>query len=186
MFLSHNNSFLDDSTKHTTLLVSSKSFFGFWVCLKLLLKWVYRGDCNIFFIPQNNMFLTKVHDSAQNRFFLQLYEFDKKGLVCLLQSSSIKSYIINVLYNPRLSICTDKSTMNCEVDFDKELFIESYKDVSSKGYLCDLTKVIHIVEQLVHSPLTQNQVVVLQRVTALFLRYTAFVLTTLKLTQVFL
>ncbi|XP_065927923.1 cyclic GMP-AMP synthase-like receptor [Magallana gigas] len=47
---------------------------GFWVCFKLLLKWVYEGICPNFFIPQNNLFLTKVHGSAQNRLFLQLHE----------------------------------------------------------------------------------------------------------------
>uniref|UniRef100_K1RXI9 Mab-21-like HhH/H2TH-like domain-containing protein n=1 Tax=Magallana gigas TaxID=29159 RepID=K1RXI9_MAGGI len=82
---------------------------GFWICFKLLLKWVYKGICPNFFIPQNNMFLTKVHGSAQNRLFLQLHKLYKKGLACLLQSSSIRSYIIDVLYNPRLSICTDES-----------------------------------------------------------------------------
>ncbi|XP_065944369.1 cyclic GMP-AMP synthase-like receptor 2 [Magallana gigas] len=44
---------------------------GFWVCFKLLLKWVYKGVCPNFFIPQNNLFLTKIHGSAQNRLFLQ-------------------------------------------------------------------------------------------------------------------
>ncbi|XP_078326311.1 uncharacterized protein LOC144622904 isoform X2 [Crassostrea virginica] len=33
---------------------------GFWVCFKLLLKWVYEGVCPNFFIPENNMFLNKM------------------------------------------------------------------------------------------------------------------------------
>ncbi|XP_065921416.1 uncharacterized protein [Magallana gigas] len=70
---------------------------NFWVCFKLLLRWVYEGICPNFFIPQSNLFLTKVHGSAQNRLFLQLHELYKKGLACLLQSSSIRSYIIDVL-----------------------------------------------------------------------------------------
>ncbi|XP_078316899.1 cyclic GMP-AMP synthase-like receptor 2 [Crassostrea virginica] len=45
---------------------------GFWVCFKLLLKWVYEGICPNFFIPQNNLFLTKIHGSAQRSLFLQL------------------------------------------------------------------------------------------------------------------
>ncbi|XP_065923774.1 uncharacterized protein [Magallana gigas] len=47
---------------------------GFWVCFELLLKWVREGICPNFFIPQNNLFLTKVNGSAQNRLFLQLHE----------------------------------------------------------------------------------------------------------------
>lgn len=32
---------------------------GFWICFKLLLRWVYEGVCPNFFIPQNNIFLSK-------------------------------------------------------------------------------------------------------------------------------
>ena len=38
---------------------------GFWVCFKILRKWVYDGYCPNFFIPENNMFLNKVHGTAQ-------------------------------------------------------------------------------------------------------------------------
>nr|XP_011414756.2 uncharacterized protein LOC105319054 [Crassostrea gigas] len=152
---------------------------GFWVCFKLLLKWVYKGICPNFFIPQNNMFLTKVHGSAQNRLFLQLHELYKKGLACLLQSSSIRSYIIDVLYNPRLSICTDESMIRSEVHYDEELatgiFVYNYGLVAN-GNICGFTKVIHTLEELVHTPLSQYQVVTLQHLTAFALESTAFVL----------
>nr|XP_034311417.1 uncharacterized protein LOC117684247 [Crassostrea gigas] len=147
---------------------------GFWVCFKLLLKWVYEGICPNFFIPQNNMFLTKVHGSAQNRLFLQLHELYKKGLACLLQSSSIRSYIIDVLYNPRAFVnCTDESVMRCEVDFDIEFF-----DNISSHYFMNIShpKFVGTVEQLIHSPLTQYQVLMLQRLTASILQHTAFML----------
>ncbi|XP_065923604.1 uncharacterized protein [Magallana gigas] len=106
---------------------------GFWVCFKLLLKCVYEGICPNFFIPQNNLFLTKVHGSAQNRLFLQLHELYKKGLACLLQSSSIRSYIIDVLNNPRAFVCTDESLIMSEVDYDIELLntIGSFTDEGS-------------------------------------------------------
>nr|XP_034303412.1 uncharacterized protein LOC105330039 [Crassostrea gigas] len=136
---------------------------GFWVCFKLLLRWVYEGVCPNFFIPQNNLFLTKVHGSAQNRLFLQLHELYKKGLTCLLQSSSIRSYIIDVLYNPRLSICTDESTVRSEVDNDVELVCESCKIKICTRDLCGLTKAILIMEQLLESPLTQYQVTIIQK-----------------------
>ncbi|XP_034327869.2 uncharacterized protein [Magallana gigas] len=147
---------------------------GFWVCFKLLLKWVSEGVCPNFFIPQNNLFLTKVYGSAQNRLFLQLHELYKKGLACLLQSSSIRSYIINVLYNPRLSICTDERLMRSEVDYDVEL-------VKATSYIAESStnshnKYIHIIEQLVESPLTHYQAVILQRLTAFIFQITAFTL----------
>eukprot|EP00105_Crassostrea_gigas_P018545 XP_011436702.1 PREDICTED: uncharacterized protein LOC105334823 [Crassostrea gigas] len=136
---------------------------GFWVCFKLLLKWVYKGICPNFFIPQNNLFLTKVHGSAQNRLFLQLHELYKKGLACLLQSSSIRSYIIDVLYNPRAFVCTDESTMRCEVDLDRELYFHLSFELDLHGGMLYLTKALHTIQQLVDSPLTQYQAVTLQR-----------------------
>eukprot|EP00105_Crassostrea_gigas_P007864 XP_011422248.2 PREDICTED: uncharacterized protein LOC105324770 isoform X1 [Crassostrea gigas] len=147
---------------------------GFWVCFKLLLRWVYEGICPNFFIPQNNLFLTKVHGSAQNRLFLELHELYKKGLACLLQSSSIRSYIIDVIYNPRLSICTDESIIRSEVDYDKQLIteLEGVRFFSVDLYY--ITKAIHIIEQYVESPKSLYQVVTLRHLTAVIFQRTAF------------
>ncbi|XP_034313011.2 uncharacterized protein [Magallana gigas] len=149
---------------------------GFWVCFKLLLKWVYEGVCPNFFIPQNNLFLTKIHGPAQNRLFLQLHELYKNGLACLLQSSSIRSYIIDVLYNPTLSICTDESTLRSQVDYDVDLVTESAITIVSMHTtnLFHFNKAMHTIEQLVYSPLTHYQAVTMQNFTATLFQYTAF------------
>ncbi|XP_052703098.1 uncharacterized protein LOC128179636 [Crassostrea angulata] len=146
---------------------------GFWVCFKLLLKWVYKGICPNFFIPQNNMFLTKVYGPAQNRLFLQLHELYKKGLACLLQSSSIRSYIIDVLYKPRLFICTNQRHTFSEVRHDIELASES--DVNLFSPQTRLTKAIQTVEQLVELPLTHYQALTLQRLTVAIFQNLAFI-----------
>nr|XP_034327867.1 uncharacterized protein LOC117689820 [Crassostrea gigas] len=147
---------------------------GFWVCFKLLLKWVSEGVCPNFFIPQNNMFLTKVYGLAQSRLFLQLHELYKKGLACLLQSSSIRAFIINVLYNPRLFICTDERLMRNEVDYDEELVNEtSYIGASRTN---SHNKYIHIIEQLVESSLTHYQALTIQRLTAFIFQSISFTL----------
>ncbi|XP_078321567.1 cyclic GMP-AMP synthase-like receptor 2 isoform X1 [Crassostrea virginica] len=139
----------------------------FWVCFKLLLKWVYEGACPNFFIPENNLFLSKVHSSAQKKFFLELHGLYEKGLVCLLQSPSIKSYITNVLYNPRLSICTNEDRMISECDHDKELFIQIYLNTScSPQNLDHCIKYLHNIELMIGEPLTQYLVLMLQRSTA--------------------
>ncbi|XP_078322104.1 uncharacterized protein LOC111112405 [Crassostrea virginica] len=150
---------------------------GFWVCFKLLLKWVYEGACPNFFIPENNLFLSKVHGSAQKELFLQLHGLYEKGLVCLLQSPSIKSYITNVLYNPRLSICANEDGMISECDLDKELFNEIVSNTSfSPQNLDHCVKYLHTIELMIGEPLTQYQVLVLQRSTANILQSTAFTL----------
>ncbi|XP_011424308.3 uncharacterized protein [Magallana gigas] len=149
---------------------------GFWVCFKLLLKWVYEGICPNFFIPQNNLFLTKINGSAQYRLFLQLHELYKKGLACLLQSSSIRSNIIDVLYNPRAFICTDESFIMSELDFDVELFstMNTVTDIVPDKH--QYIKTIHLIEQWVDSRLTHCQVVMLQRFTTSVLQNTAVML----------
>ena len=80
----------------------------FWVCFKILRKWVYQGVCPNFFIPENNMFLNKVHCVSQRNLCTQLFGLYEKGINCLLQSPSFSSYIMDVFSNPRLSVCTEK------------------------------------------------------------------------------
>nr|XP_022346228.1 uncharacterized protein LOC111138505 [Crassostrea virginica] len=150
---------------------------GFWVCFKLLLKWVYEGYCPNFFIPENNMFLNKVHGEAQRSLFTRLYGLYEKGIAFLLQSPSISSYIMDVLCNPRLSVCTDECTLISEAMIDKELFHE----INLNDSLCPINQRnsmenLHIVEQLIRSPLTQCQIVSLQKHTATVLQTSAFML----------
>ncbi|XP_065941360.1 uncharacterized protein [Magallana gigas] len=148
---------------------------GFWVCFKLLLKWVYEGTCPNFFIPQNNMFVSKVHGSAQNRLFIQLHELYKKGLACLLQSSSIRTYIIDVLYNPRLTICTDEKLIAPESTTDTEMFNSIDKRFGIRcHHVC--IKCLVAVQHLIASPLTEYQNIKLQKVTANMFQQMAFIL----------
>nr|XP_022308126.1 uncharacterized protein LOC111114129 [Crassostrea virginica] len=150
---------------------------GFWVCFKLLIKWVYEGICPNFFIPQNNLFLSKIHGSAQRSLFLQLNGLYEKGLVCLLQSSSIKSYIKCVLYNPRLSICTNEDRMKSECEHDIELFNAiSYNGSPLTRNLNSCIKVLHSIGQMIGSPLSEYQILTLQKKTSDILQIMAFIL----------
>ena len=150
---------------------------GFWVCFKFLLKWVYEGYCPNFFIPENNMFLTKVHGVAQMNLFTQLYCLYEKGIAFLLQSPSIGSYIMGVLCNPRLSVCTDESTLISEAVFDNEVIREIYiNDLVPRRSLNSCMERLHIVEQLIRSPLTKCQICMLQKTTATNLQISAFLL----------
>ncbi|XP_062610279.1 uncharacterized protein LOC134272059 [Saccostrea cucullata] len=150
----------------------------FWVCFKLILKWVYEGVCPNFFIPQNNMFLSKVHGEAQHQLFRRLYGLYEKGLAFLLHSPSIRSCIINILHNPHLSICTDEHTLNSEAKLDRELFQEIYAyDSLHIPNLKICMRSLHIIEQMKGLPLLkQYQVVLLQKLTAAVLQKAAFML----------
>ncbi|XP_022344011.2 uncharacterized protein LOC111137061 [Crassostrea virginica] len=150
---------------------------GFWVCFKLLLKWVYEGVCPNFFIPENNMFLNKVHGEAQMSLFTRLYGLYEKGIAFLLQSPSISSYIMDVLCNPRLSICTDECTLISEAKLDRDIFheIETVTEMNL-NYLQDCMEYFDILEQLIRSPLTQYQIITLQKHTATVLQTSTFML----------
>jgi hypothetical protein len=150
----------------------------FWYCFKLILKWVYEGVCPNFFIPQNNMFLSNIHGEAQNRLFVRLCGFYEKGLTSLLHSPSLRSYIENVLYNPRLSICTDEHTLVSEVEFDLEMFNEMCKScaLTSTADLYTNMKHLNTINQLTVSLLTQYQVLMLQVLTAYLLHRAALIL----------
>nr|XP_034333416.1 uncharacterized protein LOC117691425 [Crassostrea gigas] len=150
---------------------------GFWVCFKLLLKWVYEGVCPNFFIPENNMFLSNIYGEAQKTLFTRLYRLYENGLALLLHSPSIRSYIINVLCNPRLTICTDEHTLISEVEVDEDIFSEINENDSISIldlHLCE--KYLHTVEQLLGLPLTQYHIVTLQKLTATILQRTACIL----------
>ncbi|XP_062584992.1 uncharacterized protein LOC134246631 [Saccostrea cucullata] len=160
----------------------------FWNCYKLILKWVYDRVCPNFFIPQNNMFLSKVHGEAQHQLFIRLYGLYENGLAFLLHSPSIRSCNINVLYNPRLSICTNENTLISETRFDKELWREIHTiiiivvmGISCVNRVVDLcgfyVTCLHTIEQMIDLPLlTQYQVVMLQKLTAIVIQKTAFIL----------
>ncbi|XP_062569051.1 uncharacterized protein LOC134231147 [Saccostrea cucullata] len=151
---------------------------GFWVCFKLILKWVFEGVCPNFFIPDNNMFLSKIHGIKQHQLFIRLYELYEMGLALLLYSPSIRPYIINVLHKPRLSICTDQQTLISEAEFDIYLYNEILShNTLNKLYMQGCMRYLHKIEQIIGSPLlTQYQVLLLQRLTASVLQYTAFIL----------
>ncbi|XP_056014771.1 uncharacterized protein LOC125673784 [Ostrea edulis] len=149
----------------------------FWYCFKLILKWVYEGVCPNFFIPENNMFLSNIHGDAQNRLFVRLFGFYEKGLASLLHIPSLRSYIMNVLYNPTLSICTDEHTLISEIEFDIEMFLELHQNIElppSDFYL--IMKHLNTVEQSTVLPLTQYEVLVLQVYTTSLLHRAAFTL----------
>ncbi|XP_061166129.1 uncharacterized protein LOC133175050 [Saccostrea echinata] len=52
---------------------------GFWVCFKLILKWVYEVVCPNFVIPYN-MFLSNIYGEGQRQLFNRLYGLYEKGL----------------------------------------------------------------------------------------------------------
>ena len=144
---------------------------SFWICFKVLLKWVYEGVCPNFFISENNMFFNKVHGNAQSILFNRLYGLYEKGISFLLESPSISFYFIDVICNPRLFICTDDLSMISDAMIETCLSLEMCSNgVLSIGNLHYCMKYLHQVEQLINSYLTQYQISMLQKHTATILQ----------------
>ncbi|XP_062582900.1 uncharacterized protein LOC134244665 [Saccostrea cucullata] len=147
----------------------------FWVCFKLILKWVYEGVCPNFFIPENNMFHTNIHGGSQDALFIRLYTLYERGLSCLFQSPSIRYYIMNELCNPRLPFCINESTLMHDPVFAMELFQEIHENATLNTLdLISFIKALQKIEKLAYSLLTNYHIVMLQNLSAIILQQTAF------------
>lgn len=143
---------------------------GFWICFKLLLKWVYEGICPNFFIPENNMFKTKMHGFAHQHFFRKLYRMYENGIYAC---QPIKAILCNLTYTNRI----DENSILSEDKFDAEFFenvdFKSAMDISS---LNDFDVTEKSWEQLINLPRTQYEIVMLQRHASSVFQSTAFIL----------
>ena len=103
----------------------------FWTCFKVLLFWVYKGECPNFFIPQNNMFRVKVVGQAQVSLFEQLYALYNRGIPCLLRSPTIGRFLNIAILSGMLTFRTDESSLISDVILDVRL----YKEIMNLGYV---------------------------------------------------
>ncbi|XP_061192748.1 uncharacterized protein LOC133200951 [Saccostrea echinata] len=148
----------------------------FWVCFKLILKWVYEGICPNFFIPENNMFLSNIHGEAQKNLFIRLHKLYEKGIVSLLYCPSIRSSITSVLINPRQPVDTDEHMLISKASYAVDLLDELYNNILPTLDLHRCMRFLNATEKLIILPLTQYQVLMLQKLSATVLRNTAFML----------
>lgn len=145
-------------------------FAGFWICFKLLLKWVYEGICPNFFIPENNMFKTKMHGVLHQRLFRKLYRLYEIGIDAW---PPIKYILCNLTHTNRL----DENSLITEDKFDAEFFSEvDFKCDMSYSSIHDLYMTEKVLEQLINLPFTQYEIVMLQRHVSSVLQSTAFIL----------
>ena len=148
---------------------------GFWVCLKHLLKWVHEGVCPHFFIPENNLFLNKVYGVRQRHLFTKLLGLYEKGISFLLQIPSICAYILPLLCNPRLHICTDERTLISEILLDYTVFREMDKNLPLLAAdLPTCFRALKLIQQMENLSLTSYQYLVLQKHKATVLQNTAY------------
>lgn len=127
---------------------------GFSICYKFLLRCVYEGVCPIFFIPQNNMFLSKINRSAQTELFDRLYEFYDRGITSLFQLCSfLWSY---------LDIPSHENAIQSEVMFDVLFFDEIENNDLHLLNLQNVIEARYLLEQMIFSHRSNYQITILQ------------------------
>ena len=91
----------------------------FWKCLQRLLFWINNEYCPNFFIPENNMFASKVHGAARKRLLSYLIPLYQEGYNCLLRCPSIRhelqAIILKRLLRKNTVEATEESEM-CQVE----------------------------------------------------------------------
>nr|XP_034317637.1 uncharacterized protein LOC117686569 [Crassostrea gigas] len=150
---------------------------GFWICFKLILKWVYEGVCPNFFIPKNNLFLSRIYGRDQRNLFRRLYHLYEKGLFLLLHISLMRRYIPQGFIFPGRLMVFGDCNLGSEFVFDFKLS-EEIKDCDrlSVNNLQGCAKALLVIEQLTCLPLNSYTIIMLQKHTATILQCTAFVL----------
>ena len=143
----------------------------FWTCFKVLLSWVYKGECPNFFIPQNNMFRVKVVGHTQVSLFEQLYALYNRGILCLLISPTIGRFLNMAIHYPMRTFMTNESSLISDVMLDFCL----YKEIYSLYFLCvqnseEALRSKIALKQLQNSALTSFQRVTTQYIHSELLR----------------
>nr|XP_022287487.1 uncharacterized protein LOC111100146 [Crassostrea virginica] len=132
----------------------------FWTCFKVLISWVYKGECPNFFISQNNMFRVKVVGQTQVSLFEQLYALYNRGIPCLLISPTIGRILNMAILNRMLTFRTEESSLISDVMLDFCLYKEIVTLSDSFMYNSEeAVRSIIAFEQLQNSALTLYQTV---------------------------
>ncbi|XP_062615579.1 uncharacterized protein LOC134277280 [Saccostrea cucullata] len=147
----------------------------FWTCFELLLKWVSKRICPNFFIPENNLFLSNIHEEAQRNLLDRLNSIRNRGLVSLFYSPFM-GHILTGLNDQTIFICTEEQALISEDEYDLELFKQaSFYDCTINCInLYYRMKYLNLIEQLITYPQTQPRFAVLQKLTVIILRKNAF------------
>eukprot|EP00105_Crassostrea_gigas_P035650 XP_019919798.1 PREDICTED: uncharacterized protein LOC109617684 [Crassostrea gigas] len=150
----------------------------FWKCFKYLLQCVHRGVFPNFFVPQNNMFASKLSTVRGERtrkcLLEQLNMYYEMGVACLLQTSTVRKMIEPVICNSLVRKEPLLSHMKNAADTDacirQEIETKSFaEDNIQKNYL--ILRFILIVS---NQSLTEYEKLTLQYCTADVLVATAF------------
>ncbi|XP_062594133.1 uncharacterized protein LOC134255625 isoform X1 [Saccostrea cucullata] len=153
----------------------------FWKCFKLLIYWVFTGECPNFFIPLNNMFRFKVTESIQAVLCNKLYELYCEGISSLLLSETLGPFLSQAILYRSLRVCTDESSIITKTELEISLFEEIHVHSQRILSVVECVALMKKIEIEISKRLTPIQEATVQFMTSEILRNTAM----LKLCEVY-
>ncbi|XP_062595561.1 uncharacterized protein LOC134256899 [Saccostrea cucullata] len=145
----------------------------FWRCFKLLIFWVFIGECPNFFIPENNMFRFKVTGSMQTLLFNNLNELYCKGISSLLLSETLRPFLSQAILYRGLRVCTDEGSIITNTELDITLFEELHDYSQRVSSVSVFAALMRNIEMVVSKRLTPYQEATIQYITSEVLQNTA-------------
>jgi hypothetical protein len=82
---------------------------GFWMCFKDLSSRVQEGYLPNFFIPENNMFRSKIYGHSQQKLCQRFCEVNDLGNECLLRCTSFRDIFLHAKLHKGLAVSTEES-----------------------------------------------------------------------------
>ena len=131
---------------------ASNFLLCFWTCFQRLLFWINNEYCPNFFIPENNMFASKVHGVARKRLLSYLVPLYQEGYNGLLRCPSIQhelQVIIKQLLRKNTVETTEESEM-CQVEV--ELILEVWNSTTDfKSVQSKITKQLQDLDHIIYT-----------------------------------
>ena len=103
----------------------------FWKCFQRLLHWINNEYCPNFFIPENNMFASKVHGAARKHLLLYLVPLYQEGYYCLLRCPSIQHELHAIIQQPLMVNITERREESDKCQVEVELILELWNSKPS-------------------------------------------------------
>ena len=97
----------------------------FWRCLARLIRWVHKGYCPNFFIPENNMMMGKFDETTKPKLLLHLLTLYNEGYKCLLRCPSLRNVLSLIIQMPiMVTMLTSEVDHVTKISYDVEAIRE--------------------------------------------------------------
>ena len=142
---------------------ASNFLSGFWTCFQRLLYWINNEYCPNFFIPENNMFASKVHGAARKRLLLYLVPLYKEGYNCLLRCPSIQHKLHVIIQRPLMVYRTETTEESDKCQVEVELIREVWNSMPVFEMIqSEITKQIRDLDNMISTNNSEFEQTILQ------------------------